>query len=168
MEEQTIYEDKEFSYIDKLYNISDSTTEFIQNNGWYFLALVILLAYFIYKFWPHYIKWSKQRAEDAYEAEIKKNPDLFKQKQEELQKARLKFQEEYEKKAKIAIEKQKEKDNKILEEKKALLNNGTTGQTINKSEKSKYRPDYNPLMGSGSGSNYRRPRRSPCSGGGCG
>jgi len=26
MEEQTIYEDKEFSYIDKLYNISDSTT----------------------------------------------------------------------------------------------------------------------------------------------
>jgi hypothetical protein len=28
--------------------------------------------------------------------------------------------------------------------------------------------DYNPLMGSGSGSNYRPPRRSPCSGGGCG
>jgi len=33
---------------------------------------------------------------------------LFKQKQEELQKARIKFQEEYEKKAKIALEKQKE------------------------------------------------------------
>lgn len=36
------------------------------------------------------------------------DPDLFKQKQEELQKARIKFQEEYEKKAKIALEKQKE------------------------------------------------------------
>lgn len=36
------------------------------------------------------------------------DPDLFKQKQEELQKARLKFQKEYEIKAKIALEKQKE------------------------------------------------------------
>lgn len=36
------------------------------------------------------------------------DPDLYKQKQEELQKARIKFQEEYEKKAKIALEKQKE------------------------------------------------------------
>jgi len=36
------------------------------------------------------------------------DPDLFKQKQEELQRARVKFQEEYEKKAKIALEKQKE------------------------------------------------------------
>jgi metal-dependent hydrolase (beta-lactamase superfamily II) len=36
------------------------------------------------------------------------DPDLFKQKEDEMKKARIKFQEEYEKKAKIALEKQKE------------------------------------------------------------
>ncbi|CAH1724379.1 selenoprotein S-like [Aphis gossypii] len=143
--------------------------EFVQNNGWYILAFIILLAYLVSKLWPRYLKWSEQRAVAAYDADIKKNPDLYKQKQEELQKARAKFQEEYEKKAKLALEKQKEKEKKILEEKQALLNNGTDGQSINSSEKpKKSKPDYNPLMGSGSGSNYRPPRRSACSGGGCG
>lgn len=37
-----------------------------------------------------------------------KDPDLYKQKQSDLQKARIKFQEEYEKNAKIALEKLKE------------------------------------------------------------
>lgn len=48
-------------------------TGFIQNNGWYFLALVIFLAYLVPKLWPRYLKWSQKRAEDAYEAEIKKS-----------------------------------------------------------------------------------------------
>lgn len=48
---------------------------FIQNNGWYFFALVILLAYLISKLLPHYLKWSERRAEDAYEAEIKKSKE---------------------------------------------------------------------------------------------
>lgn len=51
------------------------TKGFIQNNGWYFFALVILLAYFISKLWPHYLKWLERRAENAYEAEIKKSKE---------------------------------------------------------------------------------------------
>ncbi|XP_015363530.1 PREDICTED: selenoprotein S-like [Diuraphis noxia] len=170
MEEEIINaDDEEISYFESITDYVWSFLGFVQNNGWYFLAFIILLAYLVPKLWPHYLKWLKQRAEAAYDADIKKNPDLFKQKQEELQKARIKFQEEYEKKAKIALEKQKEKEKKILEEKQALLNNGTSGQSINRSQKSKNsKPDYNPLMGSGSGSNYRPPRRSACSGGGCG
>lgn len=46
---------------------------FIQNNGWYFLVFVIFLAYLVNKLWPRYLKWSERRAEDAYEAEIKKS-----------------------------------------------------------------------------------------------
>jgi len=46
---------------------------FIQNNGWYFLALVVFLAYLAPKLWPRYIKWSEQRAKAIYEAEIKKS-----------------------------------------------------------------------------------------------
>ncbi|XP_025195415.1 selenoprotein S-like [Melanaphis sacchari] len=167
MEEEIIYADEEVteSITDYIWNFF----KFVQNNGWYFMAFLILLAYLVPKLWPHYLKWLEQRAVAAYDADIKKNPDLYKQKQEELQKARAKFQEEYEKKAKIALEKQKEKEKKILEEKQALLNNGITGQSMNSSEKSKKsKPDYNPLMGSGSGSNYRPPRRSACSRGGCG
>lgn len=47
--------------------------EFIQNNGWYFLVFVIVLAYLFNKYWPLYLKWSERRAEQAYEAEIKKS-----------------------------------------------------------------------------------------------
>lgn len=42
------------------------------------------------------------------------DPDLYKQKQGELLKARIKFQEEYEKSAKIALEKQKEVKKSII------------------------------------------------------
>lgn len=121
--------------IDLFFNIGYlwSFLGFIQNNGWYFLAFIILLTYLVPKLWPHYLKWLERRAVAAYDANIKKSmnsyhtqfslketnkntlnyvqftdPDLFKQKQEELQRARVKFQEEYEKKAKIALEKQKE------------------------------------------------------------
>lgn len=167
MDEEIIYADEEeTSYFESITDYLWNFLGFVQNNGWYFLAFIILLAYLFPKLWPHYLKWLEQRAVAAYDADIKKNPDLFKQKQEELQKARVKFQEEYEKNAKIALEKQKEKERKLLEEKRALLNNGTAGQSINRSKNSK--TDYNPLMGSGSGSNYRPPRRSACSGGGCG
>lgn len=47
--------------------------EFVQNNGWYFLAVVVFLAYLIPKLWPHYLKWSERRSEAAYDAEIKKS-----------------------------------------------------------------------------------------------
>lgn len=49
---------------------------FIQNNGWYFLILVVFLAYLANKLWPYYLKWSKRRAEDTYDAEIKKSKTL--------------------------------------------------------------------------------------------
>ncbi|XP_050534823.1 selenoprotein S B-like [Daktulosphaira vitifoliae] len=150
-------------------SILGSVSDFIEGKGWYILTFCIILIYIVSKLWPYYEKWLTQRRESAHEAEIKKNPDLYKKKQEELQKSRTKFQEEYEKKAKLALEKQKEKEKKILEEKQASLNKTSLGHTINDSERSKrFRPEYNPLMGSGSGSNYRPPRRSPCSGGGCG
>ncbi|KAL4096602.1 hypothetical protein QTP88_021522 [Uroleucon formosanum] len=170
MEEEIIYADEqEISYFESITGYLWSFLGFIQNNGWYFLAFIILLTYLVPKLWPHYLKWLERRAVAAYDANIKKNPDLFKQKQEELQRARVKFQEEYEKKAKIALEKQKEKEKKLLEEKRALLNNGMAGMSMNSSGNSKKsKPDYKPLMGSGSGSNYRPPRRSACSGGGCG
>ncbi|VVC45142.1 Hypothetical protein CINCED_3A015646 [Cinara cedri] len=104
MDEEIIYADEE----ELSSSYYESVTGFIQNNGWYFVAFIILLAYLVPKVWPHYLKWSERRAEAAYDAEVKKNPDLFKLKQEELKNARVKFQEEYEKKAKIALEKQKE------------------------------------------------------------
>lgn len=45
----------------------------MQSNGWYFLAFIILLAYLVPKLWPYYLKWLEQRAEAAYDAEIKKS-----------------------------------------------------------------------------------------------
>ncbi|XP_050428257.1 uncharacterized protein LOC126838139 isoform X2 [Adelges cooleyi] len=163
IDEETIFAEEEAP------TMFESVLGFIENQGWYILGFIALFAYIVTKLWPYYEKWSLQRRETSYEAELKKNPDLYKQKQEELQKARAKFQEDYENKAKIALEKQKEKEQKLLVEKQAKLNNTAAGYTLNDSGKSKpYKPDYNPLMGSGHGSNYRPPRRSRCSGGGCG
>lgn len=64
----------------------------------------------------------------------------------------------------------KKKEEKKKEERmKKLEESLPPGQKLGDGKNSKtWREEYNPLMNSGSGSTYRAPKRSACSGGGCG
>merc|ERR1719300_502195 len=133
-------------------------------------------------------KWSQRqikREEQEEAAKYKKNPDEFKRKMELMEQARLRMQERYNKDAEaIAL-----KNNELEERKrkkeiqdwddhlqgKAYKSRAKSGidrerealeQQARLKGKKGFKPDYNPLMGSGGGGGYRPAPRRGASGGG--
>uniref|UniRef100_A0A1B6IX11 Selenoprotein S n=1 Tax=Homalodisca liturata TaxID=320908 RepID=A0A1B6IX11_9HEMI len=109
------------------------------------------------------------------------DPDWMRKRQLEMEAARKKMQEEMDAKAALHAAKMKEKEEQRRAELLAststkggqrLGSGETSSGSANNTEytraaKKTYRPEYNPLMGSGGSGGYRPPRRG-CPGGGCG
>ncbi|PSN51515.1 Selenoprotein S [Blattella germanica] len=149
-----------------------SGLSFVEQYGWFLLGGGIMLYYLRRKVEPYILRWRERREERNFAALCHKNPDLIRSRQEAMDAARLQLQMRHDEQAKIHAEKMKEREAKKKARQDAAvpslgrrLGNGSSDQEPEK--KSNYRPDYNPLMGSGSSGGYRAPRRS-CPGGGCG
>ncbi|XP_075220349.1 selenoprotein S-like [Lycorma delicatula] len=143
--------------------------------GWFVLAAALLILYFWPRIQKHLDKMYIEKVKKAYEAKCKKNPDWLISRQQAMEAARIRMQEELSRKAKEHEEKMKELEEKKRLEKLASLDKEAGGQTLgsvgsnnNKKSKNNFKPDYNPLMGSGPSTTYRPPRRSCCPSGGCG
>ncbi|KAL1505386.1 hypothetical protein ABEB36_004964 [Hypothenemus hampei] len=114
-----------------------------------------------------FVKWRQDR---EYAAIYHKNPDLLVQKICARQETVQKLQEKYNKDAVEYQAKLKEKrERKVILEDKFTDAGYKLGQSNNENAKNKsLKSDHFPLMGQGSSSNYRPPKRSKCGGGGCG
>ncbi|KAG8231280.1 hypothetical protein J437_LFUL010318 [Ladona fulva] len=162
-----------------------NSISFVSDYGWYIIGLVIcLLLLWTKKIKPAYVAWKKRMDEREYDAKYHKDPECFRARQETMEIARLRMQLELEKKAQEYLEKQKqveeakrqeriadwERHEKGLGYRSKIRNRHEDDQDQTKKPQTKpaLRPEYNPLMGSGSSSGYRPPRRNVCSGGGCG
>ncbi|KAJ8940315.1 hypothetical protein NQ318_014389 [Aromia moschata] len=153
-----------------LLDIRDSFISIFEDYGWYILLFGVVLAYVYHNVLKSYISnFQKYRDDQEYVAKYHKDPDLFVARQVAQQQSAMKLQEKY---RKDAEEYQKRLEQKEAKKKEELMKkfNGDGGQKLGSGsqENSSFKPEYNPLMGSGSGSNYRPPRRSACSRGGCG
>lgn len=160
----------------------DNSTDYMNNlftlvigNAWFIVAMGIVL----------YFLWQKfQGANSSRSSGPQLSPDEVYARQEAMETIRRKMQEQYDLKTQEFAVKQKEKEEKLRQEKlKNLEKYGTvlgrssktaanetsvdedTTAIKRKTEKSKFRPEYNPLMG-GSGSGFRPARRSGAAGGG--
>ncbi|EFX77732.1 hypothetical protein DAPPUDRAFT_225607 [Daphnia pulex] len=149
-------------------------------NPWLLLFIVVGIYYLVQKFW-----FSSQRTSSDEYSTFSSEEILARQEAVEL--ARRQMQEQYDKKAREHAIKQKEKEELLRQEKlKNLEKYGTklgrssktlAAETSNdqlqqsvikkKSDKSKLKSEYNPLMGDGSsGVCYRPTRRGGGAGGG--
>ncbi|XP_018575792.1 selenoprotein S [Anoplophora glabripennis] len=142
----------------------------LANYGWYILGVGVVLAYFYQKALRFHIDaYKKRKGEEEYAAKYHKNPDLFVARQVAQQEYAMKLQEKYRLDAEEHERKMKEKERKKQEE---ILQKyeGQGGQKSGYKDDgvNSSRPEYNPLMGAGSSSSYRAPKRSACSRGGCG
>uniref|UniRef100_A0A1B6KMJ2 Selenoprotein S n=1 Tax=Graphocephala atropunctata TaxID=36148 RepID=A0A1B6KMJ2_9HEMI len=160
--------------------IWDLATGLIENYGWYLLALGLVILYYWQTIQSRLDKWYNEKSDKEYAAKCKKDPDLMRRRQLEMEEARKKMQDEMNVKAALHAVKMKEKEEQKRAELLASssvgsgqrLGSGETTSEPNNAEstravKKPYRPDYNPLMGSGGSGGYRPPRRG-CPGGGCG
>lgn len=155
---------------------------FIEQNGWFVVGAGVLFYCLWIKMQPYIKKFREHQEERRYAAFCHKNPDLVFARQEAMEAARQRLQTELDEKAELHAEKVKQREAKKREEYRTRQeaqgpvrlghrpsDQTTTTQSDNKGHKSKssYRPDYNPLMGTGGSGGYRPPRRT-CPGGGCG
>ncbi|KAF7286722.1 hypothetical protein GWI33_004346 [Rhynchophorus ferrugineus] len=114
-----------------------------------------------------YFAYKKYKEEKDYEAQYHKNPDLFSARISAQQCFAEKLQEKYNQQI-------KEHEAKLQKKKEMMLLSNNVehsgGYVLGRDDKKtkSLRSDYNPLMGYGSSSNYRPPKRSKCGGGGCG
>jgi len=149
----------------------------VTSNGW----LIVMVGIVLYFLWQKFQGVSSSRSSGP-----QLSPEEVFARQEAMEARRRIMQEQYDLKAQEFAVKQKEKQEKLRQEKlKNLENYGTvlgrgsknaTADTSvdenataikRKTEKSKFRPEYNPLMGgSGSGAYFRPARRSGAAGGG--
>lgn len=107
--------------------------------------------------------------EQEYLEMYHKDPETEKRHKDMMISARMQLQDAYETQSRISAEKQKEKEEKIKAERLNQLRSSGVGECLGgKKTSEKWKPDYNPLTGSGGGSSYRPPRRTACSRGGCG
>ncbi|XP_046679996.1 selenoprotein S-like [Homalodisca vitripennis] len=162
-------------------NIRDLVTDFIGDYGWYFLALCLIILYYWQTIQQRLDRWYNEKSDKEYAAKCKKDPDWMRKRQLEMEAARKKMQEEMDAKAALHAAKMKEKEEQRRAELLAststkggqrLGSGETSSESANNTEptraaKKTYRPEYNPLMGSGGSGGYRPPRRG-CPGGGCG
>ncbi|XP_071441873.1 selenoprotein S-like [Hetaerina americana] len=162
----------------------NSGSNFLSDYGWY-IVILASVSYYIWTKKAKYVygQWKKQMDEKDYAAKYHKDPTIFQSIQETMEANRRKMQEELEIKAKQYMEKQKEMEEAHRLERiadwerhekglgyrsKFKVKEEDSGTSSQKPVKPNLRPEYNPLMGSGGSSGYRPPKRSCCSGGGCG
>ncbi|XP_054258278.1 selenoprotein S-like [Macrosteles quadrilineatus] len=162
-----------------LVNICDQVTEFIVTYGWYFLIIGLVIIFYWDRIRNYLDERYREQSEKEYEAKCKKDPDWLQQRQREMEVARKRMQEELDRKAAEHAAKMKEKEEQkraaLLESSREggqRLGYGEATTAVNASQTKSsttkpYRPEYNPLMGSGGSGGYRPPRRG-CPGGGCG
>lgn len=162
------------------FNFISNVSELFANYGWYILIATIILIYIYQNFLKAKLQeYKKAKDEAEYYAKYHKNSDLLVSRLTAQQTAVEKLQEKYKRDAELFKEKEEEKQRKKNEEKlKNFEHKGggfrlnaqsSTSSDNNDSKNTKsFRPEYNPLMGGGSSSNYRPPRRNPCGGDGCG
>ncbi|GLV38030.1 hypothetical protein CBL_07828 [Carabus blaptoides fortunei] len=145
---------------------------FFKNYGWYTLLAFIGVVYIYAKLRPYIERYLKQKEDAEYAARYHKNPDVFSARLSAMEAARQMMQENLNKQAEeYKIKQQQKEEQKRQEWLDRQVGANITGHKLGRSEnpegKKSFKPEYNPLMG-GSGSNYRAPKRSACSGGGCG
>lgn len=170
-------------------NLYTPAVVFLSQYGWYCVFGLIVLAFLLSKIQPTISQWLKKREEEEQLAFYKKNPDLAFQRQEAMERARRKLQEQHDSAAQIHAEKQKQLEEEKRQRKIEDWENHLQGKSYKskvykpseeaKSSTSQSKPkkdggkkpfrrsDYNPLMGDFSGgSSFRPARRGGASGGG--
>jgi len=154
------------------------------SNPWALLILAFLFYKLYYRLRPYIAEpvsyhWNvlmEKRAQAEEAARYKRNPDEFRRKVESLENARLRLQEKYERDAQQALEKRQEAEEKRREQEiqewedhlagKGYKNRANKDcdkdrealrqQAVVKGKKG-FKPEYNPLMGSGGGGGGYRP-----------
>jgi len=194
---ETVDDGIDMSYDDNTYSyftiIKYSILHYL-SNPW----ALLILAFLIYKLYGafriKYINplldrvadWRELKKMEEEAALIKKNPDQFRSRMEQMESARAKLQEKYQQSTDQWLIKQQELEEKRRQQDIEDWENHQQGKgyknragdredkerealekqaKLKKEAKSSLRPDYNPLMGSGSGSNYRAARRNFSRGG---
>merc|ERR1712110_174778 len=143
--------------------------------------IVAVFAYYLIKrlnLNTKYYEWQQKREYLAEAEHVKKNPDFYRQRMEAMERARQKQQEAHDIAAMELAEKERKKEEERRAQKVEQLENLVNGKGYNnksskagatssensgktskeKTTKSNFRSDYNPLMGGG-GSGYRPERR---------
>jgi len=165
------------------------------SNPWALLILAFLLYKIFRKLKNRYIdplldrfdEWREQQKLQAEAASIKKDPDAYRSKMEAMEQARVKLQEQYDKSAQEWMKKKAEQEEKKQQQEiedwekhqqgKSYNSKIGARQTVDKEReqleqqakikgKKGFKPDYNPLMGMGSGGSSYRPARRGNTGGG--
>jgi len=166
------------TYLDFALNVA----MFYLTNPW-FILLLSVAAYMLYQrvIRPYvmdvgatYTAWQEGRRSAAEIADQKKNPDLYREKMEAMERARARQQQLHEAAAREHAEKIKAKEDEKRAEKVKQMENLQSGKGYyNKSEqktssKKLKNDDYSPLMGNGGSSEacFRPSRRGPAAGGG--
>ncbi|KAL1456641.1 hypothetical protein WDU94_001355 [Cyamophila willieti] len=148
-----------------LTSVWSSGLSFVQNNGWLILGVCVGL-YYLYN---HVQSSLKENVNKVLLGKAKKEDGPASD--EKLRQVRERMQKELERKAELYKELQAKKaEEERLKKLEALNEKKEEGPSQDGSKKKTplFRDEYNPLMGSGPVNNYRPPRRSACSGGGCG
>ncbi|CAH1398414.1 unnamed protein product [Nezara viridula] len=144
---------------------------FFSQYGWFIFAGLVVLGIYWNKIQKHIDRWYDKRESRKYAEKYHKNPDLALERVEAMERARKKQQEELNRKALEHQEKMKERERQQLMEKIAKAEKQEGGNRLGNdsgpSNSKGFKSDYNPLMGDSS-SRYKPPKRSGCSGGGCG
>ncbi|XP_059095703.1 selenoprotein S-like [Tigriopus californicus] len=158
-------------------------------NPWY-VVFVAVLAFVIYQrfkdlFDAKWARWQRELQERHEQAQLKKNPDLFRAKMEAMEAARRRMQDKYDQESREAVAKMKEREEEKrqqqiqdwenLQQGKGYRNKVKVAEAefsdgVNRSsqakKKSAFRPEYNPLMGGAGGSSGYRPSRRRANAGG--
>jgi len=167
----------ESSFVDLFMN-------FVSANGWYIIIASILL----YMLWkqkvqPLLVGALTDQSRSSNGVHLKSAEDVL-ARQEAVEMARQKLQQQYDIKAQEFAVKQKEKEEKLRQQKLQELEKygpalGCTNRTKvansteeteevlkkQKANQSKFRPEYNPLMGGSNSMGFRPARRSAGGGG---
>jgi len=158
------------------------------SNPWIWLFTAIIVYYLIKRLELNskYYNWKEKREYEADAEHIKKNPDFYRERMEAMERARQKQQEAHDLSARVLAEKEKQKEEERRADKIEQLENLVNGKGYNnksskncvgisdksgttskdKSAKSNFRSDYNPLMGGVGGESRYRPDRRQAGGGG--
>lgn len=211
-EEESRHEDTTEAYVETVddginMGYDDVTYSYLQifkhsllvyfSNPWA-LMIVAFLVYkiygvikrtYIYPLLDRISDWRETKKWEAEAAQIKKNPDQYRSKMEELEQARARLQQNYEKSTHAWSQKQKELEERRRQqeiedwenhEQGKGYKNRSHGKGTNeregleqaaklkkqKKEGAGLRPEYNPLMGvGGGGSGFRSARRNLSRGG---